>query len=144
MTDDEEALGDLARLLDVYAPLDIERGTWHAIRGSHREILLRSQICGETGFKRLRGVVAHFLTYQVTSGLTIGTATALTYRAIDYYYRHGTASLDPKTKNDCSSRLRALSCKVNPDLDAPSRAVSLGHQSVKPPYPAEKEAAITR
>ncbi len=134
----------LARLLDVYVPLDMDRDTWQAIRGSHREILLRSQLRGETSFKRLRGVVAHFLAYRQTSGLSIDTATALTYLAIDDYYRHGTTGLDPKTKNDYRSRLRALACKANPGLDAPSRAVSLGHQSVKPPYAAEEEAAITR
>lgn len=139
-----EVPADLARLLDGYVPLDIDGDTWQAICPSHHDILKRSQLRGETSFKRLRGVVAHYLAYRLANGLTIDAATAMTFRAIDDYYRHGTTGLDAKTKNDYSSRLRALARKVNPGMDAPSRAVSLGHQSVKPPYPPEEEAAITR
>lgn len=78
----------------------MDRDTWQAIHASHREIPLRSQLRRETSFKQLRGVAAHYLTYRLTSGLGIDRATALTYRVVDDSYRHGTASLDPRTKND--------------------------------------------
>lgn len=134
----------LVHLLEGYVPEGIDDATWAAIRPFHRDVLARSELRGEVSFKKHRAVVANYLAWREDRGLALDANSAMTYRAIDAYYQHGMASLDPKTRNDYRSRLRALATKVNTGADAPARAASLGRQAIKPPYTPHEEAVIAR
>ncbi len=135
---------ELVAHLDGYAPDMIEPSTWSAIRSTHRDIMMRCGLKGAESFKKRSRELAHYLADRHEQGLSIAVADAMTYVAIDDHYARRCGHLKNSSRNDRRSRLRKLAEAVNPGLDTPPRAVTLGHQSIKPPYNADEEAAITR
>jgi hypothetical protein len=135
---------ELVAHLDSYVPEKVAPSTWTTVRTAHRDVMMRSGLKGEESFKKRSRELAHYLADRHEQGLSIAVADAMTYAAIDDHYARRCEHLTEGSRNERRSRLRKLAEAVNPGLDAPARAVTLGHQSIKPPYSADEEAAIKR
>jgi hypothetical protein len=131
--------------LDVYRPLQLDAATWDRIRPIHRDVMTRSKITGESSFTGRCVDLAAYLAWRADMDLSIAAGDAMTFAAIDDYHRRGTRDgINDSSWDNRHSRLRNLARKVNPGIDAPVPAATVGYRAVKAPYMLGESLAIRR
>lgn len=133
----------LARILDGYVPDRCDSDAWTAIRPTVRTVMERSASRSPAPFRKQLGALVAYLRWRHSSGLDVAVSSAMTFAAIDDFYRRVGDRYEQTTRNDYRSRLRRLAQQVNPGIDAPPR-VALGHQQVRPGYSEVEQATIRR
>lgn len=135
---------ELAAALASYRPERVSDEDWQVVSVQHRAIMRRSGAATLPVFEKYQVVLCPYLVWRHDSGESIATKDAMTFPAIDDYYRLRLADrMSPRTANDYRSRLRKIAQSANPGVDAPNVPV-VGHQPVKPGYSAAEAAAICR
>lgn len=135
---------ELESMLTGYRVLSVNDTDWGVARPVLLEVMRRCHIRGAASFRKHLGVVAQYLVYRVQEGLSIGIETAFSAAHIDHYYLHGLATASDRTRNDYRSRLLKVAEHVAVGVDAPVKAPSLGHRSVRSGYTVLEEAQIRR
>ncbi len=135
---------DLEEWLRHYRPRSIEESTWAVIRPHLLEILVASgqrklEVC-----KRRVSVLAAYLAWRHETGGGVALVDAMTFAAIDAYYRSGCSNLTEASRNTVRARLRKLAQHVNPSATSTPKGPTYGYQPVKPPYSLVEEATIRR
>jgi len=140
----------LEKFLSEYEPDGIPADAWVAVRPVHAEVMRRSRYRGLESFKKRSRDLAAYLAWRHTSGLGHGIADAMTFVAIDDYFRRALTDKSSShlmaegSANTRRGYLRRLAEDSNPGPDATPTPPGTRYQVIKPPYSAVEEAVIRR
>lgn len=143
--DNPEPLAPVLRQrLDSYKPLGVADAEWQTVAGTVHSIMERSQLKNLNTFDKHLRVLAGYMLWRHQHGRSHLPVEALTFVAIDEFFRGGLEGRSERTRDEYRGRLRMLAQRVNPGESAPPRLVTSGRHSVRPGYSASEEAAICR
>ena len=124
----------LENILTQWSPRFISDEDWEQSKDLVHEIMRRCRhIRGPESFTKHLRLVTNFINWTRKAGYDQDFQTVLTEEAIDDFQRRGSEHKG-STQATYRSDLRNIARNVNTGAGAPTKALAIAHETVKPPY----------